>query len=64
METLNNIIIYNSMFNLVSSCCIYSPCYMTNNVWMATLYFNLICICNKLIICCFMNHINIQNSPN
>ncbi len=34
METLNHITIYNVVFSLLSSYCICSPCYMTNNVHM------------------------------
>ncbi len=58
MKTLNHIIIYNPIFNLVSNCC------MMNNVYMAVLHFNLNCILTKLFLCCLLNFINTQKPPN
>ncbi len=64
MEALNHIIIYNPVFSLISSCCIYNLCYMTSNVQMAALHLNLNSISNKLFLCCLMNPINTQKPPN
>ncbi len=64
METLNHIIIYNLVFSSVRNYCIYSCCYMTNNVQMATLHLNLNYICNKLFLCCALSFINTQKPPN
>ncbi len=64
METLYHIIIYNPMFNSVRSCCICRPCYMTSNVQMAALHFNLNYIFNKLFFCCALNLINTKKPPN
>ncbi len=64
METVNHIIIYNLVFNLVRSCYICSPYYMTSNVQMAMLHFSLNYICNNFFLYCAMNLINTQKQPN
>jgi len=64
VETLNHIIIYNLLLNLVSNCYIYNPFCMMSTVHMATLHLNLNYICNKLFFCYFLNPINTQKTPN
>jgi hypothetical protein len=64
METLNHIIIYNVMFSLVNIYCFYNLCYMTSNVQMAMLHFNMNYICIKLFLCFALNPINTQKPQN
>jgi hypothetical protein len=64
LETLNHIIIYNLVFNLVNNSCICSPSYMMSNVQMVVLHLNLNCIYNKLFLCYVLNPINTQKPPN
>jgi hypothetical protein len=62
-ETLNRIITYNVMFNLINNYRICSLYCMKNSVQMATLNFNMNCSCNKLFFYCALNLINTQKSP-
>ncbi len=64
METLNHIIIYNGMFNLVSNCRIYNLCCIISNVQMATLHLNMNCIYNKILPLFCLNLINTKKTPN